>query len=338
MRIILTKFGEDLVTDINHSKKLEEPKKNNNLYPSVLKQANRTAFNFKAKSISMKPKRFQITDINRNFGKRSESKEVVINQSKIVLPKTMNEKYLLGTNSSQSFLPNLPENLQSNQEKIIDKTSTVYSTLRNKTENSAKYFKGKDVIKEMAILNMKKSIKQKSFSKAKNSRIDESKFRTIYQWKDDSEKVGEMLGKIEIQLDNLNLIKYLNEKNDISEHFVNRLSSVNEIEQNKLNKFCQLYYRRKDKESLFNSIVDKKILLKKKKELSEMGFLLNDLNLELDKAKDISCNYDLNFINERKRDLYIDLQNEFSNKYWEKSNVIRLQRKTANTTFDTKKE
>jgi hypothetical protein len=339
MRIILTKFGEDLVTDINNNKKLQDVNKTNTIPSPEIKQASKTAYNFKPKSTSMKPTKIKWSiDLNRNRGKREETKEVVINQSKILIPKTMNEKYLSGSNNSQSFLPNLPENLLANHRRLMDKSSNTYSSIKNVTDNPANYFKGRELLSETAICNMKNSLKNKNSIKAKNSRIDENKFRTIYRTKSDSEKLGEMLGNIQIHLENMNLIKYLNEKNEITEQFVNRLSCIDEDEQGKLNKFCQLYFKKKDKESLFDSIVNKRLILKKKKELSEMGFLLNDLHLELDKAKCISSNYDMNFINERKRDLYIDLQNEFSNKYWEKSNVIRLQRKTANTTFDTKKD
>ena len=94
---------------------------------------------------------------------------------------------------------------------------------------------------------------------------------------------------------------------------------------------------KKDKENLFEVILKKKLKLKKKKELSEMGMSLNNFGLQLDKVKIISDHYDPAANEAKKKELVFEIQTETLQKFWDKNNVVKLQRKNNKSiTFDTK--
>jgi len=262
-------------------KKNEEEKKKNTTSKSVDSNNFLTKSNLKTKSFGFKTTTM-FNDLKRD---KTANKEISINQKKIHIPKIMTEKYHI--ENTQSFLPNLPEHLQKKQEKsLMNMTTqnfqtknyqakvmqTTSSNLNTETQGcNSVYFNVKDVLKEKTLVNLKKSINQNRLTKSKETNINETNFRSVFQWKKDDEIIDEKLNNVFIKNENLNLIRYLGEKDQITEQFANRFSSVGEDKHDHLNKLCQLFYNNKAKENLFSSILQDKIKLKKKKKYSRNG-------------------------------------------------------------------
>ena len=324
MRIIVTKLGEEVAHSLTESRKFmeEETKQKPKIY-----HGNMTFYNTKEKLISKSTGFRGLKDSkSREIGK---NREIEINQKKIHIPKIMTDKYLMVT-SNQGILPNLPDNLENKQEKIFNKTSNFLFT-HDKTmssSNNSRYFNIKDIIKEKALVNLKKSIDVDRVSKTKLFTVNESNFRSNFQVKTDSDVVIDKLENVFVNYDNLNLIKYLNEKNMITEQFANKFSSLNDEKQKQCNKFCQLYYINKEKENLFNSLVKDKLKQQKKKQLSDVGSILTQIGSELNKAKNISNQYDIEFISEKRKDVFVNIHTEVNKNFWMKNNIHNLQRKT----------
>ena len=121
------------------------------------------------------------------------------------------------------------------------------------------------------------------------------------------------------------MIQYIYDKNDISEQFINKISSVSEPRQNKLDKICKVFYQNKEREDLFKKMSKVKIINSQKKLKEDIENILNVADTDLVNFKKISENYiePKNSINEMVIKNHIAMKHS----YWNRHNANYLQRK-----------
>jgi hypothetical protein len=97
----------------------------------------------------------------------------------------------------------------------------------------------KSVLKNKSIIYLKKHLNNEKRLKDKETRIDETKFRTKYEDLNIIDKLDEKLD-YEINIYNINLIQYLNSKDIISDKLIEKLNTYKKNKVNKIDKICQM--------------------------------------------------------------------------------------------------
>ena len=218
MRVIVTRYGIEVVDE------LDEMNKYNPLSSQSIGKKNLTSYNKRNMSLdsrnkslytntysslneTRKSKRnashfdFDIENIPQNELKKA--KELKLTTTKISFPK--------------SFAHNYDDNDTSSN--IIDSNFQLPSIKNNSqglnTENSGflnqRYYSFRDIIPNNKITTMKLNIIKDRKMKDRLSRIDETKFRSVYHPKTELENFDDVLDCQKINPNKMGLIRYLNE-------------------------------------------------------------------------------------------------------------------------------
>lgn len=341
MRIITTQYGESQFNLLKiENKQLEEVKRKKKIKEDLNKKEKwrkKTMIERNEKDIQ---KLRKLTNINNNHNENSSYKElinkkepylntvkskifptledekiseVIIKQKKIPIPKIIYEKY----NSQKDFIedsiimPSLPLSLTRN-EKFYNKDGT-----------KKKYLSIKEILKDETLYSLKEKKEKEKRIKELNTKITHESFRTNYGEKD---MIKELYNKLNTELDvnKINLIKYLHEKDTLSEAFIKKFSDFSEEKLNKLNKICQIISFRREVERLNEDIIkdkvksnDNRIKLEYKESIDQAKYLIEEY-------KNIIGAY-TNKVD--KKEIYGDIFRK-TKMEWEKANLRRLQRRT----------
>ena len=262
-----------------------------------------------------------------NEGISSSLKIIEVKQKKIDVPKNLFEKFNKVDNSNSSILPNLPLN-------ILRKEYNQSSFMYNKLDNDAKNFLPrqpyslKEIITPQSLINLKVKIRDEKKLKDKYSKIDSSNFRTIYKEKNVMQEFNHKLEK-EIKPDRVNLIKYINEKESISEKLITQIAESDEERINKLNKVCQIGFHYRENQTETEIAIKEKIKQIKVFEKKEYRATIDSMKTNTDNARIILGGYNIKKKNDAKerevkfKDMYMDMKK----KYWDNYGIDRLQRK-----------
>ena len=133
----------------------------------------------------------------------------------------------------------------------------------------------------------------------------------------------------EIKSDSVNLIKYINEKEYISEKLITQIAESDDDRLNKLNKVCQIGYHYWEKQQLSQLSLKEKIKQLKIFESKEYKSTIDSMKTNTDNCKIILGGYNIKKKNDGKeremkfKDMYMDMKK----KYWDHYQVDKLQRK-----------
>lgn len=246
--------------------------------------------------------------------KLNTSKELNVKQKKLQIGKPLADTYIKDQSSQQTnfILPTL--NLTKKSDSVI-LDSNAQSTIGTK-------YVIKDVLNEESYKFLKDNhIKQKKM-KDRLSRIDETKFRTVYVEKNYLEKLDEKL-KNKIDPDKLNLLKYLNERKQIGEIFLDKIITSDEERINKLNKICQIVFHNEENAELMNGIIKEKLKIFKNKEKIQYKTKIESMGENIENINLLLKNYDKKI---KKQDKYKDLHKDMM-KYWKIHDVEKFTRK-----------
>ena len=228
MRIIVTQQGEQIIEQLERMNSTTSNRihkmtnKNRNLSHSNFQKMNTNINKIKSRNLtknslntiyskdSLKSKKtnsmyFLTQDINSPS--LNNTKRYHLSMKKIYFPKYFVEKYESPSKSSVSiikqtnnFLPSLKQNISSDSKEEDEKL------------NYNRLFSFKDIIPKKTIYNMKTNILKKSIEKERNTKIDSSNFRSIYQLKSPIDKFNDLINQPILHTGNYGLIKYFNEK------------------------------------------------------------------------------------------------------------------------------
>ena len=244
MRILVTKLGDELLKIMAEENLTETKQKleniltergKTNLHISVNRNKSNETKNGKSSSLNKsnnsKYRGDLLNKLEQDQSKIASedlisSKIINIKQKKLNIPKNVTERYNSDIKSGL-ILPSvtLPKFKEESFNNALSLDGSV--NIRNK-------FTFKDVLNDRTYMDLKNKLIKDKKIKDSLSRIDETKFRTIYGEKSNVEKLEDMLTK-NINPDRINLIKYLNQKNDVSDVLIKRLTEYSEDKINKVN-------------------------------------------------------------------------------------------------------
>lgn len=349
MRILVTKLGDEMIKTLAEENETEKKEMQKS------QSKNRTQKNFNDTNKSNKS---FISNNARNksrdssFGKTNNSKfrgdllnkldqdqskltsddlisskVISIKQKKLNIPKNITDRYNTNSDSKTNLiLPSLT------LPKFKDKTSSNFNLTNmsqnnlNTTSNFNQHkndFTFRDVLPDETYSTLKCKLEKDKKLKDRLSRIDETQFRSIFGQKTNSEKLDDMLMK-NINLDKVNLIKYLNEKNDISDVLIKRLSEYSEDKINKVNKICQIVFFNEERSKIYKERIKDRINAKQNREKTEYKTCIESLGDGLNEVSDIFKDYKKP---ENQREKFRDIHNDTINKFWRKYQVSRYEKK-----------
>ena len=123
--------------------------------------------------------------------------------------------------------------------------------------------------------------------------ISNKNFRTNYAEKDVIVELFEKLD-VEIDINMINLIKYLHNKEKVSENFIKQFDNFSEEKLNKLNKICQILDFNSDRQKIDDYMINEKIKSNENKLKIEYKEVIDDAKLDIKVADMIINNYNFN--------------------------------------------
>lgn len=336
MRIILTKFGNKQVSELEAlattKKKTKQSKRNNfddnqdasfdggnaknkdELLSKTKRDANINTSNLRLKEVKFattktdnKNSFMNIFAMNRDTSKSTilksqESKNVIsrkhinIQLKKPTVTKNDIDKYISDETKANIISKDLPEDIA------------------NKNVSSLKIH---EILKPITFGKLKNKFKHEEFVKSNLFKVDEKHFRSVFE-PSNIDKFNTQVSR-DIDRDNINLIKYLHSKDEVSQKLVEKLSTFDDNKLTKINRICKIYfhyenYEKKAKEKIKEKMkgIDelKKITIKK---------VVNELDDNLRTFNDILNDYPQKS-DKIKKKIYRDRHYEFENKYWKDYN------------------
>jgi len=318
MRILLTPIGQSVIKHLEDNTKLYYSKR------EIKKSIYNPAINHnksKSKSSRSRQRESLIKKLEKDQNYISvndivASKEVNINQKKITISKTVTEMY----NESSFNILNSYDNNLTLQSQYPNKNITTASNFNN---TSSQKLPLRNVLNEKSYTKLKSDYRKQKCMSDRLSRVDETKFRTSYETKNFLEKLEEKLEK-NINLDRINLVKYLNEKHTVSSVLIKKISEMDEEQINKMNKICQIVYHNDENSKKIKDTIKEKINNLKNKEKQEYKNKIVIMGKEIDNISMILKNYEKK-VNDKER--YREKQNDIIKKYWEKYDIDKISRK-----------
>lgn len=279
------------------------------------------------------------------------SKRINIKQKRLQIPKYLTEKY--NADSRTGFiLPDLTINKvnNNNTNSTNNKTRNInngnfpdygfdksFNSNNKNNNNNNNYgssmasdskanYTFREIISENAYYDLLNKLKKEKKIKDALSRIDETKFRSVYGEKDKAQQFEGLLDKT-INANKITLIKYINQKEKISDNFIKKICEGDDDKIIKANKICQIVFYNKEKDQLLNDIIKEKISHKKNKEKTEYKIGLEKMGETLKDFSSLLSDYDKKAL-DNKFNKYKDIHNDVANNYWRKFNVDNLMYKT----------
>ena len=332
MRVLLTDAGKNFVEVLDEQRIIENNMKN------TLPDQNKSTFKSQTHRSTSRSRNHLTTKATsarsiNNFTENSFPKALDVKMKKIQISKNISDKYNKD-NSNNTIILDLPELIQ---KKLPPTMNSNYSVKRNFNDASDMYdyqFSIKEILPHKTFLEFKKGMKKDLFIKDRNSKIDESMFRSAYKEKTENEILEEKMDT-KIGSSNVNLIKYLNSQDNLNYKFVQKISSFDEERLSKINKICQKVFDNNEKFDLFNKIAKEKLSLKKRKDLTDYNEKLDILSKNLFKVSEIKNEYHLP--SNLRINKYSNLHEEMKKRFWsnhveELSKYKRDRKNTKETT------
>ncbi len=270
------------------------------------------------------------------------TKSIDIHQKKLNIPKQINEKYNNpdSNDTSSLILPELPKNLNSRNRNYSTNNDYSGSLVHIQSENVNSsngtgfqlIYSLRNVIQDKTYFNLRHNIQNVVREKEKLGRVDENNFRSIYKEKTDVENVDDLLNNTVLDTGKINLIHYLNSKDNLSQQFIKNLNQADEDKINKINKYCQIIANQKEVNEIRKNIVKNKIKNRYIKDKNDCQELFGGMSNDIDMFKKICSDYERNY-NQSKKENYREFHKDIQKKYWSKYNVDLLQRKNNNLVY-----
>lgn len=279
MRIIITSKGKNEIA-IKQKKKMDKTKK---LICYDYKPNNQLK-NLRFSSNDTPRIKSNNKDINKSINSNSYNKETN-NIKTEILPKinynTTNTGNLktdtdnLGFNSKERYnlkLKRIHLNKQDNDKYMKDENKPVIickDLPKDIQSKNLTHLKIKEILKPSTIKNIKAKIIEEDKVKSNLYKLDENNFRTVFKPKiadDFRSKISKTISR-----ENINIIKYLHNKEDLNYNLLEKLSLLDDKEINKINRICKIYFhyenseiqnRNKIKEILKTMENEKKVSIK----------------------------------------------------------------------------
>lgn len=171
-------------------------------------------------------------------------------------------------------------------------------------------------------------IKKKLFSERKMmnklSKIDETKFRSSYQKNTELERLNQILKYKKIPFSKMNLINYLNKKENISNSSIRRLITLTDAEISKTNKVCQIVFHNQVQNEVLKEIIKAKIIHNHIHEKITFETDIQEMKKEIDSFKNTIHKYE-NRVS--KMEKYREAHTDIIKYHWNKYNFEALNKK-----------
>jgi len=307
-----------------------------------------------------KPRRSRKTksmDFASNPNLFNNSKSIIIKQKKIVIPKLIAQKY--NTDESYGYLlpdiniNNLAKTQKSsnnndspNQSKDKRKLSAKLdnSLINQNNNNNGNISRNNETLQLRDSYTLKEIVNKNAYDqlliklqkneeqKNRLKRVDENNFRSDYNESTKLEKFVRLMDS-GIKSNEIALIKYINEKEEISDIFLKKVKESSEDKRIKANKICQIIFNVKMKEKLMNKIKLEKIQEKKEEESSLYKVYLEKMRNNLKDSSETLNNYNNYFSLKNPENIKVNRElkciqrhNEY-NKEWNRFNIEKYMRR-----------
>lgn len=318
MRIVITQNGEDFRNQLQESLKFNKAKsRSNSRSISNKKRKKNKAKLYNKLEMSQRSQESISEFIHEQENMPNKAKELQVSAKKIIIPKTIIEKYNAdkAIKDNISILPSikLPE---------LNKDSSYNSSPKLKGISNgylSESYKLKELIPHKIIQNMKKDILIREKNKNLMYVMHSGDFRTKNKNEQNNNKIEEGLNR-ELNVDRGNLIAYINTKTNISDLFIRNMANYDENRLKNLNKACQKILNNQQQELIFKEYVKEYLKKEKIKEAEEYKDRLNILEKNIFNMKHY---IDKNQITYNKMDRYEDVHRDIV-KGWEEQNLNRF--------------
>ena len=332
MRIIVTRHGIEVVDE------LDEMNKYNPLSSQSIGRKNLTSYNRKTNSLDSDNRNlYSNTYSLLNDTKRSRKNitQFDFDIENLTPNELKNAKELKLTTTKISFPKSFANNYDDNDtsSNIIDSNFQLPSLVnnKNKTENSSflnqRYYSFRDIIPNNKITEMKLNIIKDRKMKDKLSRIDETKFRSIYHPKTELENFDDVLNCAKINPNKMGLIRYLNESKNPQPITLKDLINSNSHRLNRMNKICETLLREEERQRVMNQNIQKKIKSSLNAEIIEYQNQINSMKEKINEYKEKMEKYNINRVDHKEN--YKDLYRIMETKVWAKYDFDRLNKKNS---------
>ena len=199
------------------------------------------------------------------------------------------------------------------------------------SENSGflnqRYYSFRDIIPNNKITKMKLNIIKDRKMKDKLSRIDENKFRSIYQAKTELENFDDVLNCARINSNKMGLIRYLNESKNPQPIALKDLINSDSSRINRMNKMCQILLRKEEQQKLMIQNIQKKIKSGINAEFIDYQNQINSLKDNINDFKEKMEKYNVKRVDHKEN--YKDLFRIMETKVWAKYDLDRFNKKST---------
>jgi hypothetical protein len=302
MRIVITELGDEILKKFSEEEKTKRIKDEENKKQENINNLKAIA---KANGEKMNVSGFECL------------KEIKIKYAKNP-PKVITEKYNSTDSKGLTLLPQL--NITRKRAESSNFLAQGDSTEDHWTARLN--FQIRDVVGEKSLSKLRTKIQSDRRMRDKLSRVDEKCFRSTYQDKSDLQRLEEKLDK-EITPDKINLIKYLNQKEALSEVLLNKLTTFDDEKSNKLNKICQIVFHKQNDELIFQNTLKKALVVNKNREKVEYKTRIETLGNNVKNLGEVLKKYPKQggFNREKYKDIHNDMV-----KTWKRFHSDKLQR------------
>ena len=332
MRIIVTRHGIEVVDE------LDEMNKYNPLSSQSIGRKNLTSYNRKKNSLDSDNRNlYSNTYSLLNDTKRSRRNitQIDFDIENLTPNELKNAKELKLTTTKISFPKSFANNYDDNDtsSNIIDSNFQLPSLVnnKNKTENSSflnqRYYSFRDIIPNNKITEMKLNIIKDRKMKDKLSRIDETKFRSIYHPKTELENFDDVLNCAKINPNKMGLIRYLNESKNPQPITLKDLINSNSHRLNRMNKICETLLREEERQRVMSQNIQTKIKSSLNAEIIEYQNQINSMKEKINEYKEKMEKYNIKRVDHKEN--YKDLFRIMETKVWAKYDFDRLNKKNS---------
>jgi hypothetical protein len=264
------------------------------------------------------PDEFDIENLPQNELK--QAKELKLTTTKISFPKSFAHNYDDNDTSSNIIDSNFQLPTLSNNFKSIIQSD-------NNSLLNSKYYSFRDIIPNNKINQMKLNIINEKRLKDRLSRIDETKFRSVYQPKTELEKFDDVLDCPLINPNKMGLIRYLNESKNPQPVTLKDLANSSISRINRMNKMCGILLRKEDQQKVMSQNIQKKIKTGINAEMIEYQKQIDDMKQNINDFKEKMEKYNVKRVDHKEN--YKDLFHIMETKVWAKYDFERLNKKST---------
>jgi hypothetical protein len=335
MRVIVTRNGIEVVEE------LDEMNRYNPLSSQSIGKKNLTSYNRRNNSLESKSNRYSNTFTSLNDTRKSnkrfsspdefdienlpqnelkQAKELKLTTTKISFPKSFAHNYDDNDTSSNIIDSNFQLPTLSNNFKSIIQSD-------NNSLLNSKYYSFRDIIPNNKINQMKLNIINEKRLKDRLSRIDETKFRSVYQPKTELEKFDDVLDCPLINPNKMGLIRYLNESKNPQPVTLKDLANSSISRINRMNKMCGILLRKEDQQKVMSQNIQKKIKTGINAEMIEYQKQIDDMKQNINDFKEKMEKYNVKRVDHKEN--YKDLFHIMETKVWAKYDFERLNKKST---------